>query len=190
MQRSENYEKGYFDQPGLEKDYHDLGLFRPDQVYAISYALGLTDARRHLQRKPSKILSIGCGQGAIESFLASKGFDVTATDIADNVEAGGFHFILGSMDDISYDDFDTVIFCESIEHIPKDEFDRNWMKMVDMLKKTRGILIITNWFEYHPIRIDASGWNHVREVNDAFYDSLAMHGETVVRNKSHLVIQF
>ena len=190
MDRSNNYKLGYFQQPGLEKDYHELGLLRPDQVYAISYALGLTDARRHLQRKPQKILSIGCGQGVIESFLASKGAHVTGTDIANNVENDGFHFVLGNMDDISYDDYDTVIMCESIEHIPQDEFDRNWPRIVGMLKKTKGIFIVTNWFEYHPIRVDATGWNHVREINDELYDSLASFGEVVVRNKSHLVIQF
>lgn len=85
---------------------------------------------------------------------------------------------------------DTVIMCESLEHIPRREFDRAFEIIRGMLGGG-GIFVITNWPEFHPIRPVRFHWDHVRTVDDSVYDGLASQAvRTVFRRGSHLVLEF
>lgn len=159
---------------------------------AVCYALGFDHADKMIKETPNEVLSIGCGRGFLEQTLTGMGIKVTATDIADNRSDSckGFDFVLGGMDKIPQKEYDCVIFCESIEHIPEEEFAAAWPLIMETLRRTRGRLIVVNWEDYHPILPDGSGWDHVRFVGDSFYDWLASFGKPVVRKGSHLVIKF
>ena len=84
---------------------------------------------------------------------------------------------------------DTIILSETIEHIDSDEFDSVFAGAIKpLLQRTNGLLIITNWIDFHPIPVNPP-W-HVREVNDELYDWLAKDGEIVYRMGSHLVVRY
>jgi len=76
----------------------------------------------------------------------------------------------------------TVVYCESIEHIPVEQTlqVREWM-----VPGSR--LIVVNWPDFHPIE-PTSDWDHITRVDDALYDRLAVGGATVLRRGSHLVV--
>lgn len=85
-------------------------------------------------------------------------------------------------------DVDTVFFVESIEHIPEECFSVLWEFLKPTLQANKGMLVVTNWLDYHPIM--AENKEHCRLVDDGFYDELAKDGTTVYRNKSHLVVSY
>lgn len=106
------------------------------------------------------------------------------------VQEGLADYMAGLPEDAGFP-HDTVLFVESIEHIPEPEFSAAWPLLVRMLRFTSGRLVIVNWIDYHPIVPDGSGWDHVRPVDDAFYDALAADAKrTVFRQGSHLVLEF
>ena len=76
----------------------------------------------------------------------------------------------------------TVIYNESIEHIPVEQTlqVRSWMAPGSRL-------IVTNWPDFHPIE-PTSDWDHITRVDDALYDRLAQGGQVVLRRGSHLVV--
>ncbi len=87
------------------------------------------------------------------------------------------------------DTIDTLILCETIEHIEAEEFDRiydNYIKPI--LKSNNGCLIITNWIDNHPIEL----WMpyHCRVIDDKLYDKFCEDGEKIYREGSHLVIKY
>jgi cyclopropane fatty-acyl-phospholipid synthase-like methyltransferase len=175
------YTDDYFERNIEENQYLWRGELRPDQIAAIEYA--------NRGRKPVRVLSIGCGRGFVEHTLANCGADVTAIECADNRKFDNFRLILGGMDTIPDEDFDTVMFIESIEHIEEEEFERNWPRLVAMLIRTGGRLVIVNWETLHPIPLN--GWDHVRVIDDALYDRLSLPAARVVhRSGSHLVLDF
>ena len=81
---------------------------------------------------------------------------------------------------------DTVIFSESIEHIPMEEGDL----IIERAKEWGALLIVSNVLDFHPIKIDNTGWNHIRLIDDDLYDSIEAMGTLVYRNKSNLIVQF
>lgn len=83
---------------------------------------------------------------------------------------------------------DTVIFCESLEHIPEDCFTPFWEKVGAVLRENHGMLIVANWLDYHPLHV--SGPEHCRLVDDALYEDLAVGGTVVYRRGSHLVVKY
>lgn len=84
---------------------------------------------------------------------------------------------------------DTVILCETIEHVPQQEFDNAFTTSIKpMLQRNKGILIVVNWLTPWPIEIEEP-W-HIRRCDDEFYNWMARDGETVYRNGSHLVVRY
>ena len=172
------YTEAYFERPTREREFAERGELREDQLAAIEYLPDL-----------GRVLSIGAGRGLLERKLSELGAEVTSLDLADFRIDKGHRFITGNLDAVPDEDFDAVVMCEVIEHIDEDEFERNWPRMVAILKRTHGRFVVTNWKEFHPI--PKNGWDHVREINDSVYDRLERDAvKTLVREGSHLVLQF
>lgn len=158
------------------------------------------------KRRPRKVISIGSGRGEIDAVFRLLGIDCICVDPSPGAaimyaqtmdkwaNTQNYKFVnkryKDSLSDIG-DDFDTLIFCESIEHISADEFESVWTTVKNILNKNNGLLIITNWANFHPIYPDDSGWDHIRIVDDKFYDYLSMDAKKVIfRRGSHIVLQF
>lgn len=161
---------------------------------------------KKLPRRPHKVINIGGGRGEIDAVLRLLNIDCVCVDpspgavvmYAQTMEkwanTHNYKFInkryKDSINDNDVgDDFDTLVFCESIEHIPEDEFESVWPIVRSILKKNRGLLIVTNWMGYHPLYPNT--WDHVRIIDDKFYDYLSIEAKKVIfRRGSHLVLQF
>ena len=174
----EMYTDEYFERGILETDYYKRGKLKQDEECILKYALPGT-----------KALSIGCGRGRVEGILAERGHDVTSIDLGDFRRIFTYRHIIGNMDSIPDEDFQLIFFCESIEHIDGAEFERNWPRIVAILRRTSGRLIIANWENYHPLV--PNGWDHIHLIDDALYDRLSSAADKVVYRKgSHLVLDF
>lgn len=183
------YDQSYFKRDVGEKTFFDRGFLRPDQWYAIYYALGFTSTFKRIDRDPKKILSIGCGRGELEHELVNRGFDVVGADIEDFREYKDFSFIRARMGELSFAGYDTIIMCESLEHIPPQEFNEAYGAMTVDLKRVRGMLVITNWEDVFPI--ETNGVDHVMRVDRELFDRMSAYAQSVpVRKGSHLVLQF
>jgi len=160
------------------------------------------------KRKPSLVFSIGCGRGELETALHITGVNVIGSDpcpvmneiTQETVErwtdGNGPMFLnmyTGDATEYLIDRGlipDTVIFCESIEHIHVQDFDKAWNYLKSCLKITNGLLVITNFITFHPINA-SSKWDHITRIDDAFMDNLASQAKsTIFRQGSHLVLQF
>lgn len=180
----EFYNDQYFQRDVPETDFLKKKLLRPDQHAALCYALGFNNEKR-LPRNPGYTVSVGCGAGFLEWELMEHA-NVLGLDIVDNRQYL-IPFELGGLEAIP--PCHTLIFCESIEHIPEDEWDAHWPAVKHAIKG--GLLIITNWMDYHPIIKDKEGYDHVRTIDDAFYEKLSQEAKKVIhREGSHLVLQF
>lgn len=157
-------------------------------------------------RQPAGVVDVGCGRGELlASFLyldvpcwgidPAPGAAELVPETMAWVACEGYNFINKGMyqglRDVPRDrPIDTVIMCESIEHIRESEFAAGWTYIKDVLLKDGGLFIVVNWINYHPIRPDPSGYDHIRHVNDAFYDRLTVQAKRVVfRQGSHLVLE-
>lgn len=187
---NKRYPKNYFNRGTAEQSFYDNHMLRPDQYQAMCYAFGFDPQSKYLKRKPKRLVSVGCGQGFLENAFVEAGVKVVGIDTNNFLAFDSFKFTLGGMEKIP-ERFDTLLFCEAIEHITKEEFDKNWPETFRKLRKNNALLIIVNWKDYHPIYPDESGWDHVRVVDDAFYDELIQDAANVwVRDGSHLVLEF
>lgn len=183
----------------------------PTVITATSFRAQVDGVRRRASRQPRLVVNIGCGLGMVDAALAYGGVHCVGVDPSPGASEG---YAATSRDWIGAEPFafisaraaeglaeaarrygppDTVIMCESIEHIPSAQFDEYWRLLVPMLRATGGIFVITNGLseEHFPTIVDGTGWCHIRAVDDALYDRLAADaGSTVVRRRSHLVLQF
>ena len=90
---------------------------------------------------------------------------------------------------VDWADVDTIIMTESIEHIEHEDFDETYVNYIrPILRKNKGLFIITNWIDFFPIEIVLP--YHCRKIDDEFYDWLAKDGEIIFRRGSHLVIKY
>jgi SAM-dependent methyltransferase len=165
--------------------------------------------KKGASRRPQVVVDVGAGRGEICALLtldsiraigidpspgSAELFPVTMREWAGVDE---YEFLnvgiadgLGSLADQNIV-ADTVILCESIEHIPPPEFERGFEFAKQMLVKTGGLFILTNWIGYHPIRPDRTGYDHIRHIDDKLYDKLSKSAKSVVfRQGSHLVLRF
>ena len=163
-----------------------------------------------LGRRPGLAYDMGCGRGEVASTLVHMGISAVAVDpshaagalVAET--ASRFYGLPSSSVQFERSTSlealrrsartpDTVIFCESVEHIPLRELFGTFEWIRDHAGGVRGGIraIVTNWPRFHPIRAPRGDWDHVHDVDDELYDRLAsLSHRTVVRRGSHLVLQF
>ena len=165
-----------------------------------------------LGRNPGLVYDMGCGRGEVAATLVYMGISAVAVDpshaagaLVDEtarrfygLPAASVPFergtALGALCRSSQTP-DTVIFCESVEHMPLSELFATFEWIRDHADGARGgggvLAVVTNWPNYHPIRAPPGDWNHVHDVDDELYDRLAsLSRKTVARHGSHLVLQF
>ena len=163
-------------------------------------------ANAGLGRIPSLVYDMGCGRGELAATLVYMGISAVAVDPSHAAgalvdETASRFYGLPSMSVPferatcleallkSVQTPDTIIFCESVEHIPMKELVAAFDWIRDCARGAR--VIVTNWPTYHPIRAPPGDWNHVHDVDDELYDRLASRArKTVTRHGSHLVLQF
>lgn len=181
------YDVAYYRRPGLaERWFPQRGMLRPDQLAAVCYTFGVPfwgDEPYTYREPPSwRVMSIGCGAGDLECELERLACEVIGVDPS----WGARELYCGKVlqDDIGgIEDCPTVIFCESLEHLPRPVIDRAFARI---RRGTR--IIITNWPSYHPLEPTPDGWDHITRVDDALFDDLATGCKVIVRRGSHLVL--
>ncbi len=213
------YAMGY---RNLESVFDVLGADLNDTHALPTHMSGLEQVRAlmaGMTRRPKLVLDVGIGRGELSALLNHCGIKCIAIEPAgvgpgimretcrkyncDEFPAERFlnTGLLNGLRRLRKEGItpDTIILCESLEHIPRREFDKAFEMIRDMLTGTvtgerrgrGGILIIVNWPDYHPIRPVRFDWNHVRTVDDQLYDELASRAaRTIFRCGSHLVLEF
>jgi len=153
------------------------------------------------KRTPKKILEIGGGRGEVATFLTYHKYDITSIEFSESAkdwykktaiqyfnQEVPVKLLNVNIKDIEIDisEYDTIIMCESLEHIPEEHFNNFYQNMKNNFN---GYFIITNWLTYHPLRI--TGKEHCREINDELYDNFSQDAlRTVFRNQSHLCLEY
>ena len=193
-----------------------------DQFHSLCYAFGIdTISSTHNNiteqiefvlnnktRTPVNVLEIGPGRGELACLLSKMGVNITAIDVAQGVQnwfnRTAKHYFGDSIrvpiaiesnikdTDIDFKKFDTIIMCESIEHIPNEEFNSTWE---NICSNFNGIFCVTNLFCMHPIEIGQGFPNaeeiHCRIIDDTLYDNMSSRAKKVIhRDRSHLVLEF
>ncbi len=179
------YTKEYYERTGLiETAFAQTNVLRPDQASAFVYMY----LNGH---KPGVILSIGCGTGLLEQFIEQQEPDirVIGTDISKAVAGlykgkefhrAGCQQATNQFCDVA----DTIIMCESLEHIGKVAL--NHFLTIMQKHQYRRRLIITNRLEYWPITVN--GWDHIMRVDKAVFNIISEIGTVIFRHGSHLVL--
>ena len=94
----------------------------------IATARGLSAARHvELLWEPCKVLCVGCGNGYEAVYLSGLGFEVTTLDyVIPPLKKGLFRSIRGKVQELPFEDdeFNLVICCECLEHVPQNEIDK------------------------------------------------------------------
>ena len=155
-------------------------------------------------RTPKKVLEIGSGSGHIALTLAQMGCEVQAIECL--TEAPKFFELLNSywfgtkkhnvnlineplhtvVNDIDWEGLDTIILCETLEHILEKDFNEFWEQVKE---KFSGYFIVTNI--HHPCDV-GSGYvpqEHCRRIDDDVYDEMSKMYTTKFRVGAHIVIE-
>jgi len=177
------------------------------QASGIPFEQHLLKLSSGATRKPNLVVDLGAGRGEIIAFFTLLGIDVIGVDPSPGAQeiipqtmkewanTSDYKFYnlnsyLG-MVEVAELDVDTIIMCESIEHIRPEEFNQAWGLICKTLTRTKGLFIVANTLKKHPIPVDNSGYDHIRRIDDAVYDALAKDARsTVGRKGSHMVLQF
>lgn len=159
-------------------------------------------------RTPKRVLEIGGGRGEVAQVLRYLGVDVVSIEpgsganqwyqeTAEKFFGSEFdavtpdnRYLEDAVADLDFSTFDTILMVESLEHIPAEQFDPVWQKIVDAFS---GLFVVVNWVEYHPIAVGqyASKAEHCRLVDNALYDQWTEQAkQSIWRNGSHLVLEF
>jgi len=173
-----------------DRDIHETwfpqrGLFRPDELACVCYLFSkpFWGLEALPVRAVDRVLSIGCGVGNVEAWLETQGCEVIGVETSEAARAlyrGAEVVERAEAEHFAW--ADSVIFVESLEHIPREEIDRLWSLLTP---NTR--VITVNWPDYFPLAPDGSGWDHVTQLDDSLFDELSSAGIVRVRRASHLV---
>ena len=167
-------------------------------------ASGLTLAKllSAKKRNPKLVVDVGAGAGAVSLMLSDMGFEVIAYEpcaaaeklLAETAAKTGLSpervRLVSTLPGTDLSRVDTTIFCSSIEHIYPEDFNQTVALLLPPLRRNRGRLIIVNSVDNHPIGPD--GIDHVRLIDDAFFDELPrqLGGQVRHREDSHLIVDF
>ena len=196
------------------------GLRTADEWPALAYAYGIYNVpilftveeqiqyiKNNKQRNPKIVVEIGSGRGSISACLWHMGCEVYSSEINNwashwhkaslrrffkEVASEKWNIHIGSLDTFKIPTIvDTVILCESIEHIEQNEFKEWFEKNQFIFKKNNMQMIITNQKHYWPLGGPGDTLEHVALINDEYYDNLEQISQKVLlRDNSHLVIEF
>lgn len=183
MNNLANYTEEYYQRDIAENWFAEYELLRPDELAAVCYTLGLPfgGLEGMKRRKPRHIVSIGCGRGTLEKWFEDHGFKVTGIDPS----LGAKKLYQGKVLIDEYQgDGDTIIFCESLEHIPRNEIT----KILQVVPRGARVVIV-NWVDVFPIMAEKDGWDHITTIDKGLYDFISTGWDVLHRYKSHLVME-
>ena len=155
-------------------------------------------------RDPGHILEIGAGRGEVTLLLTKLGYKVTTIDpgrdfkdllkytknkLFPNQDIEPYKIINNTLQDamLDYNEFDTILMVESLEHILAEHFDPEWQNITQNFS---GYFIVVNWRSYHPIAVGqyAPPDIHCRLTDDKLYDNMSYNHKVLVRAGSHLCL--
>jgi len=170
------------------------------------------NSKRYL-RNPKSIIEIGSGRGEIIAFLNYTkmkipffNYELQSVDVAPEFEKMyndtcnrlfecelPSKLIIGTLEEkykeFNYDNVDTIIMSEVLEHLSEDEFWKFLNHALPYLKKNNTRLIIVNGLGFWPI--EKNDYDHVWRIDDSVYDQIqALARSTIIRSGSHLVVEF
>jgi hypothetical protein len=193
------YAYGYTNNEDIKAQYTDGGDFRA-QIAAL---------KNKQTRHPKLAVDVGTGRGELATALYYGGTPTFGVDPTPGSREC-FYETTKWVEENKRPDFinkgialglfdiynmllrpDTIILCETIEHIPIIQFEMALPIIIRSLSENQGLLIITGFIEDHPIRMDGTGWDHITYVDDAYYDWIENKAKrTVFRKGTHLVLEF
>jgi hypothetical protein len=187
-----NYTRAYYERDIPETWFWQHGLIRPDQLAALCYAMGWPfrggwrAGESYERREPGMVVSIGAGRGELEKVLEKLPGVQNVTGMDNSPGAAEMYEASTLETEIRLEliqEADTVIFCESIEHLPSDVI---WA-IIESVKPGARIIIV-NWPSFHPLPPDGGGWDHITLIDDKLFDQISEGHQVVVRWGSHLVL--
>jgi hypothetical protein len=198
-----NYAYGIGPHKILNWMFHDLKM---RQGWSIEQQIEII--QRLKTRTPESVFEIGAGRGELICTFQHLGANVDScevnAEVSDWFHKTGQHFfghrfrpkmpIIGPIQNhnINWANYDTIVMVESLEHIEEQHFKRVWANIV---RNFKGLFIVTNYSEMHPIPVGGNWENaekeHCRLIDDSVYDEMARDAkQVVVRKGSHLVLEF
>lgn len=205
------YSLGYPDYDSVVKLF-GLDLKRPRHLPShLRHDVQIQNLINGKVRTPKLVIDVGAGRGEITASFLHTGMDCIAIepstcglDLVKNTSQKWFGMDFPESNFLNsgvYDGMrqieragripDTIIMCECLEHIGKREFWRAYAIMRRLLAKSEGMLVVTNWIDFHPIQRDIMHWDHIHTVDDRLYDKMAGYAvRTIFRHGSHIVLQF
>lgn len=184
----------------------DVDYTRPRHLPGSKYDALLAALDEGRSRSPRLVADIGCGRGEMLLSYHLLGVECVGIDPSPGAEVlvpqtmawsgvedyrllnSGFADGLATLEK---EPVDTIVFCESIEHVRETEFTTGWRLVRNILTRSAGLFIAVNWMDYWPIPVDNTGYDHIRRIDDALYDRLSADARSVIfREGSHLVLQF
>lgn len=199
------YSLGYSNYAQMCKRLARLGIKRDEPKKLVgSYKQLISGLEKGKTRNPQMVIDIGCGRGELLLAYHMLGIECVGIDPSPGAETlipqtmrweNVYHWSFinkGMLEGLKEIEFaDTIVMCESIEHVRENEFGHGWGLVCNLLRESQGLFIVANWVNYHPIPIDSTGYDHIRRIDNPFFDRLSKDAKKVVfRKGSHLVLQF
>lgn len=100
----------------------------PDRFMSYFWQIYIT---RNLE--PEKILEIGIGNKTVNTYLKNQNYDVTSLDIDRELNPD----FIGDIRKMPFNkgEFDTIIACEILEHLPWDDFEKSLSELHRVTRK-------------------------------------------------------
>lgn len=189
-QNLSGYTRQYFERDQPEYWFSQYDLPRPDMLAAICYAFSVPFRLNDMPYEPrdtGRVMSIGSGPGFLEKILEGMGCEVIGVDPSPGVRElyRGMHL---QPDWTGIEQCRTVIFCESLEHVPIEQVRQIWQEIRDNCQPGTRVIVV-NWPQFFPIDPSGDGWDHITRLDDRLYDELSEGFHVLVRWGSHLVLQ-
>lgn len=125
------------------------------------------------------ILDLGCGSGRDSAYFISCGFDVTAMDASEEMcDLASIHIgqdvLKLSFDEMDFDEvFDGIWACASLLHVPSDNIDKVFTKVIKSMK-INGILFMS--FKYGEFEGARDGRYYTDYRSKPLKELIARHG--------------